>query len=165
MRWKKVVIGAVLGGLLGFGGQMCVDFFCWKGPYNSETPCEVICSPDLHLRMATHWPVSTKLEPYRNWLICEGEFIWWLLHRGEVVSKSSTIAAFLGASAAFAVEQRKKQSTGKNSIQPANIAANPVAEPKDNASEEEPVEKPAQMEMTEQATVLKTAPKKEHAEA
>ncbi len=105
MDWKRVVMSAVvLGGLLGFGGQMYVDFFYWKGPYNSGTPCEVICSTELHRRMVTHWTVSSKLESYRNWLICDGEFIWWLLHRGEVVSKSSTIAVFLSASAALALE-------------------------------------------------------------
>jgi hypothetical protein len=27
VRWKKVVIGAVLGGLLGFGGQIVIDCF------------------------------------------------------------------------------------------------------------------------------------------
>lgn len=38
MRWNKVVIGAVLGGLLGFSGQFGADFFCWDTPDDRKTP-------------------------------------------------------------------------------------------------------------------------------
>ena len=29
MRWQKIIIGALLGGLLGFIGQLGADFFWW----------------------------------------------------------------------------------------------------------------------------------------
>jgi hypothetical protein len=164
VRWKNIVIGSVLGGLLGFGGQFAVDFFCWV--------------PDVHAQSISggQLPIESQtLYQYTSWATKENglarnefrgpEIVWnaallfWLKERGELACRAALIVAFLVASAALALDQKGKATAVRSSSKQTNIAANPVVEP-DEEKEYEPVEKPAQLEMTEQAEVLKTAPKK-----
>ena len=161
MRWKRVVIGAALGGLLGFGGQFVADFFLWD---NSEpsiqqpiTPYKVIFDRDPESESALPPARAKELRSIYLQII-----LWvWLLRRGEMASHTALIVAFLAASAALAFDRQK---SSKSTAKP-NVAANHVAEPKVEAGDPEPRKEPAQIETAEQAAVLKTAPKKERTEA
>jgi hypothetical protein len=162
VRWKKVVIGAVLGGLLGFGGQFVVDFLTlhpvpqrekedgtldWKPGGNSIYSDLCSCEFDEVIRRylrKQQWSEAHKV-------VCQAALIIWLKDRGDLAARTALIVAFLGASAALALGQKGKNSAVRSSSMQTSIATTPVAELKDNASQQEPVEKPAQIEMTEQA--------------
>jgi hypothetical protein len=108
VRWKKVVIGAVLGGLLGFGGQFVVDFFYFD--------CEDPPSRDRILTM--YQTASGQADAnFRVWmpgiaidrarpLIYQGVILAWLMRRGDIASRTALIVAFLSASAALAVDRK-----------------------------------------------------------
>jgi hypothetical protein len=160
MRWKRVAIGAVLGGLLGLGGQLVADYFLWITPIR-KTPHQTFDNPLIPRMKGVYFPATSR----RDVLVYRGFLLWWLLLRGDVGSPSILLVAFIGASAALALDRKGKDSLVRSSSKETLVAAISVAEPKDNASEHEPVEKPAQIEITEQAVVLKTASKKECTEA
>jgi hypothetical protein len=166
MRWKRVVIGAVLGGLLGFGGQLSADFFgrefIDRGNGQGLQSLWSFVKSGGFDRQRSYWAACGDR---RQQLWVQSVLLVWLLERGDRACQAAVIVAFLGASVALTLNQEGKNSAVRSSSKQTNSLATPVGEPKDNASEQEPVEKPAQIEIAAQATVLKTAPKKEHIEA
>jgi hypothetical protein len=158
VRWKRVIIGAVLGGLLGFGGQLLKDYFYWVAIVDAKTPYQYITDGTLASKAAQVGPVY---QWQKRAVMCEGIFLFWLVYRGDLAGRTALILAFIGASAALALDRQKSgKSTAKS-----KITANEVAEPKTQLSVSGPREEPAQIEMTEQATTMKATPKKEHVEA
>jgi hypothetical protein len=97
-------------------------------------------------------------------LAYQAKLLVWFYQRGDLASRTALIVAFLGASPALALDQKRKASAAKISAKQTTIAATPVAEP-NKEKEVEPQHEPAQIETAEQAATLKAAPKKEHAEA
>jgi hypothetical protein len=167
MRWKRVVIVAVIGGLLGFGGQLVADFFCWSPIISNGTQrppgFEFIFSGSLDRLIVRHnIQAQQMLQARALWF--QGTLLLWLGQRGEIIDRITLWGAFVGATAALAFDQKRKASAVTTSAKQTKIAANQVAEPKDNVSDQEP-SAPAQIEMTKAAAVLKSAPKKEHIEA
>src|ERR1700722_18115736 len=99
MRWKRVVIGAVLGGLLGFGGQFVIDFFWWT-PQKGEATMNscarhIFSSEPLMFFDAKHMQQAQGLYSL-------GFLLVWLDRRADLATRSALIVAFFGASAAVA---------------------------------------------------------------
>jgi hypothetical protein len=134
VRWKRVLIGAVLGGVLGFAGQLVLDFFCWA-PSGSETVWRCIDSGEISHHIARFMP---KHEHAALELWYQLVFLWWLNERGQTASQTVLIVAFLGASAALALKKKGRASAVKTSAKQTCIGAAPVAEPKDSALNKRP---------------------------
>jgi hypothetical protein len=101
VSWKKVVIGAVLGGLLGFGGQFLADGM----PVNisekeMSTLCWLLGSPGMYEDL------SVKQKHQAQPMIYQACFWMWLEQRCELASRTALLVAFLGVSIALALDQK-----------------------------------------------------------
>ena len=165
MRWKRVVAGAVLGGLLGFGGQFVADFFCWDTPDDRKTPYRIFFDGTLDGYLP-HYGRTLERQSQARQIFYQVYILYWLVRRGEIASRTTLIVAFLCVSAALALEQQKKQSASKISdrLSDRQTALNEVPEPEHEPSRVAPDNQLVQIETAEQADVLNTAPKKERAE-
>jgi hypothetical protein len=163
MRWKRVIVIVLMGGGLSFGGQLLVDFFCWKAPYNGETPYDLCCGLELDRRMAAHYPVSPERESYRNGLIYQGEFIWWLLHRGDAVCRTTLFMAFLGALCAVTWQRGGKNSTFKPAG--STTAGEAFIELEESLEQAEGRRDPVRVEMTAAGEILKSVPAKDRVDS
>jgi hypothetical protein len=103
MRWRKILIGSVLGGLLGFCGFFVVDFFCWKS--NGETMAFYLgCTINVDLDR-----IKKGHKPQGVVLLHEAALLYWLMNRGELAGRTAVIVAFLGASSMFAAEKLREK--------------------------------------------------------
>jgi hypothetical protein len=117
VRWKKVVVGALLGGLLGFGGQLVADFLYVdredRPPHERTFTMYQVASgqADVNFRV---WMRGIRIDRARP-LIYQGLILAWLMHRGDIASRTALIVAFLGASAALALDWMGKDNGVKSS--------------------------------------------------
>lgn len=148
MRWKRVVIGAVLGGMLGLAGQLVTDFWIFfDGTFDRILG------------------IYGQRQNQARQVLYQLDLLYWLVQRGEIASRTALIVAFLCVSATLAFDRKEKSSAVKSPARQTNIAENSVTEPKDQQSVAEARDEPVKIETGEQAAVLKSAPKKEHIEA
>ena len=148
MRWKSIIIGAVLGGLLGLEGQFFSDYSSWRTP----------SAYTVHLLMQlSHFPIGRPRDVAG--LITQLGVLTWLLQRGDVVLRTILLAAFLGASTALALERRKPR---KSATQTKTALCAPT-KPRYVENAGEPDNRTVQIEMAQETTVLKTSAK-EHVE-
>jgi len=122
MHWRKIIIGAVLGGLLGFIGQLSADFFWWPSPIDeSNRTCYeyVFCGTPDDERVGRTLESCLRLElppEKRNQgrlLFFEGIFLFWLQERWKFVGQTVLIGAFLGASSVLAADQISQKRLAK----------------------------------------------------
>jgi hypothetical protein len=148
VRWKKLIIGAVLGGLLGLEAQFFSDYSSWRTP----------SAYTVHLLVQlSHFPMRRQHDVAG--LITQLGLLTWLLQRGDVVLRTVLLAAFLGASTALALERRK---ASKSTTQ-TKKAVNSLTEPKCAETAGQPDNRTVQIEMAPETTVIKTSAK-EHVE-
>jgi hypothetical protein len=148
VRWKKIVIGALLGGLLGFEGQFFSDYSSWRIP----------SAYTVHLLVQlSHFPMGRQRDVAG--LITQLGVLTWLLQRGDVVPRTILLAAFLGASTALVLERWKPS---KSATQTKTALCAPT-KPKHAENAGEADNRTVQIEMAQETTVIKTSAK-EHVE-
>jgi hypothetical protein len=78
MRGKRIITCAVLGGLLGFGGQFVADFFCWNSPNDDETMYHDFSDPNFEKKLAECLPTPPQSRYQVHSLLYLGCFLFWL---------------------------------------------------------------------------------------
>jgi hypothetical protein len=104
VRWKRVVIGAVLGGLLGFGGQFVADFFGWgfiDNGYGLQSLWTLSKSSGFDLFWTEHGERGREL-----W--AQSILLAWLDQRGDLAYRTALFVAFFSASAALALDRKRE---------------------------------------------------------
>jgi len=114
----KNITGAILGGLLGFSGQLCADFFLWNPNPNESTSLYQSLSDGQFDHWLTEWLRQPKQVQKAKNLIYFGIFLGWLTTRGEVASRTALIVAFLSVSGILAAEQLQKKRKSEQELTP-----------------------------------------------
>jgi hypothetical protein len=121
MRWRNIITGALLLGLLGFKGQFLVDFFYWGAIGRSigsscgqlETMYDVFYPDiydDIRLEHFRHFAFTTNS---REKLIYQLSLLFWLTYRGELAIRTGVIVAFLGTSFVLGADQLQQNREAK----------------------------------------------------
>ncbi len=111
MLRRKYIIGALLGLLLGFIGQLTVDFFFahfleHRGEIQDVTAYQVI------LENETKGARDARLKRFLGHvrpLLLQGLFLCWLAQRGEVACRTSLIVALLVIASMHTAEQYRQK--------------------------------------------------------
>jgi hypothetical protein len=114
MRWRNIIIGALLGGLLGVTGQILLDYYRWnhRFPYlillmENARINDYLRGKNEYLGWGMHIDERDLQNARQLW--CEAKLLTWLEYRGETTARMGLVVAFLSTSSLLAAEQSRKK--------------------------------------------------------
>jgi hypothetical protein len=110
----RVIVGVLLGIILGCLLQFSIDFFTWKGPYNTVTPFQFLyCEPkdpyaysNFNTHLKDRYGASEASMKRAQTLYIQGMILVWLKEKNADIFQTTTLVAFLGAFTSYVISKK-----------------------------------------------------------